>query len=180
VVNLTLARRYAIAVMQLAREQGAVERVGSDLRAMASAIGQTGAVHDFFVAPVIERSQKERVLREAFEGKVHQVALHTVLLLVRKRREALLGAIASEYLALERAARGVQTLTLQSARKLDRTEYERLLRKLESIYAKKFEVTEVVDPELIGGIRITMADRRIDATIAGRLTALARELAQAT
>jgi len=38
-------------------------------------------------------------------------------------------------------------------------------------------VTEVVDPSLIGGLRITLGDRRIDATISGRLEALARELA---
>lgn len=179
-VNQTLARRYAVAVAQLARERGAVERVGADLRTIASAIGETGPVHDFFVAPVIQRSQKESVLCAAFEGKVHAIALHALLLLVRKRREALLGTIAAEYTALERAARGVATLTLQSARKIEPPEYERLLAKLESVYGKKFEVTQIVDPQLIGGLRITMGDRRIDATISGRLASLARELAQAT
>ena len=51
---------------------------------------------------------------------------------------------------------------------------------LERSYGKKFEVTEVVDPSVIGGLRIMMGDRRIDATISGRLDALTRELAQAT
>jgi F-type H+-transporting ATPase subunit delta len=180
VVNQTLARRYAIAVTALAREQNAVERVSSDLKTISNAIGERGLVHDFFVAPVIERREKERVLCDAFEGKVHPIALHTLLLLVRKRREALLGAIVAECLALERAARGIETLTLQSARALDRAERSRLVTRLEALYGKKFDVTEVVDPALIGGLRIMMGDRRIDATIAGRLNALARELAQAT
>jgi F-type H+-transporting ATPase subunit delta len=176
VVNQTLARRYAVAVAMLAREQNAVERVGADLKVVAGAIGERGLVHDFFVAPVIDRPEKERVLSGAFEGKVHAIALHTLLLLVRKRREALLGALVAEYLALERAARGVETLTLQSARPLDRAEYARLVARLEAVYGKKFEVTEVVEPGLIGGLRILMGDRRIDATILGRLNALAREL----
>jgi F-type H+-transporting ATPase subunit delta len=179
-VNQTLARRYAIAVAALAREQNAVERVSADLKTISNAIGESGLVHDFFVAPVIERREKERVLIGAFEGRVHPIALHTLLLLVRKRREALLGPIVAEYLALERAARGFETLTLQSARALDAAERSRLVARLEALYAKKFEVTEIVDRRLIGGLRVMMGDRRIDATIAGRLSALARELAQTT
>jgi F-type H+-transporting ATPase subunit delta len=180
VVNQRLARRYAIAVIALAREQNAVERVSADLAAISKAIGENGLVREFFVAPVIERGAKERVLREAFENRVNPIALHTLLLLVRKRREALLGTIVAEYLGLERAARGIETLTLESARALDREERVRLVSRLETLYRKKFEVTEVVDPQLIGGLRIMLGDRRIDATISGRLNALARELAQTT
>jgi F-type H+-transporting ATPase subunit delta len=180
VVNQTLARRYAIAVAMLAREQNAVERVGADLRTIASAIGERGLTADFFVAPVIERREKERILSQALEGRVHPIALHTVLLLVRKRREALLPAIVAEYLSLERAARGVEALTVESARELGGAEYSGLLSKLEALYGKKFEVTQAVDPALIGGLRILLGDRRIDATISGRLAALARSLAGST
>ncbi len=177
-VNQTLARRYAIAIASLAREENAVERVGADLQTISTAIGEYGLVRDFFVAPIIEGRTKEKLLREAFEGRVHPIALNTLLLLVRKRREALLGAIVAEYLALERRARGVETLTLQSAHALDREESSRLVSRLERLHGKKFEVTEVVDPQLIGGVRIMIGDRRIDATISGRLNALARALAQ--
>jgi F-type H+-transporting ATPase subunit delta len=55
-----------------------------------------------------------------------------------------------------------------------------LVARLESVYGKKFEVTEVVDPSLIGGLRLMMGDRRIDDSISGRLNTLARELSQST
>ncbi len=176
VVNATLARRYAIAVLSLAREQDAVERVGDDLATFAQALGEDGPARDFYVAPIIERRKKQQVLEEVFGGRVHDIALHTLLLLVRKRRETLLGAIAVEYRALERAAQGVELLSITSARKLDRDELGVLVERLERIYGKKFRVTETVDPALIGGVRIMMGDRRIDGTISGRLDALAREL----
>jgi F-type H+-transporting ATPase subunit delta len=180
VVNQTLARRYAIAVATLAREQNAVERVSSDLKAAADVLTAPGIARDFFESPVIDRPSKERAIAEIFEGKLHTLALHTVLLLVRKRRERVLGALVNEYAALERAARNAELLTLQSARPLQAEERTRLVTRLEGIYGKKFEVNEVVDPSLIGGLRVTMGDRRIDSTIAGRLDALARELAQTT
>jgi F-type H+-transporting ATPase subunit delta len=178
VVNQTLARRYALAVSSLAGEQQAAERVGSELTAVADAIGGNAQAREFFLAPVISKPDKERILAGILEGKLHPIALHTLLLLVRKRREQLLPALVAEYLALQRAARGAQTLTLTSARTLDRSEYAALVQRLEHIYGKKFEPNELVDPALIGGLRIMMGDRRIDSTIAGRLDALARDLAQ--
>jgi len=180
VVNQTLARRYALAIVSLAREQNAVERIGADLRTVSAILCQPGIVADFFLSPVIDRPAKERALHEILDGKMHPVALHSVLLLVRKRRESLLAAIVAEYLALERAARGAETLTIESARPIDRAEFARLIARLESAYRKKFDVTEVVDPSLIGGLRIMMGDRRIDDSVAGRLDALARELMQTT
>jgi F-type H+-transporting ATPase subunit delta len=180
VVNQTLARRYAIAIASLAREQDAVERIGADLQAISGILTAPGIVHDFFVSPVIDRPAKERMLAEIFDGKMHQVALHSVLLLVRKRREPLLAAIVAEYQALERAGRGAETLTIESARPIDRSELARLTARLEAVYGKKFDTTEVVEPSLIGGLRIMMGDRRIDDSVAGRLDALARELMQST
>lgn len=176
-VNRTLARRYAVAVAMLAREQDAVDRIGADLNALGAAMGSLGLVRDFFESPVIDRPAKERVLSEVFEGKIHPIALHTLLLLVRKRRENLLGAIVAEYLALLREARGVERLTLETARTLDPAEHDRLIARLEAHYGKKFEVTEIVDPRLIGGVRMMLGDRRIDASVSGRLDALARDLA---
>ena len=175
-VNRTLARRYAIAAIGVAGERGAVKRVGADLAAVAQAIGPYGLVHDFFVAPVIGRPEKERVLTEVFEKLIDPVSLHTLLLLVRKRRETLLGAIVEEYLALEQAGRGAESLALESARALDDGEYRALIEKLERLYGKKFEVTRSVNADLIGGLRLQVGDRRIDATVAGRLDALARQL----
>jgi F-type H+-transporting ATPase subunit delta len=180
VVNQTLARRYAIAVATLAREQDAVDRVTSDLKTLSDVLTAPGIVGDFFESPVVDRPSKQRLLSEIFDAKIHPIALHTMLLLVRKRREPILAALVTEYLALERAARGVQTMTLQSARPLGAAERSRLIARLEAVYGKKFEVTEVVEPELIGGLRIMLGDRRIDATIAGRLDALALELAHTT
>jgi F-type H+-transporting ATPase subunit delta len=176
VVNQTLARRYAVAVDAIARERGIGEKIAADLTAIAAAIGDRGKIYEFFASPVVPRPDKERLLTEAFGEKVDQVALHTLLLLVRKRRETLLGALVSEFLALQRAARGAETLVMTSARPLERDEYVELVEKLERAYGKKFEVTQEVDPKLIGGVRLVMGDRRIDASIAGRLDSLAREL----
>ena len=175
-VNQTLARRYATAIFQLAGEQGAVGQVGSELRVLSEAIEDNESALNFFLSPVIERGQKEATLVAAFEGKAHPIALHAILLLVRKRREGLLRQIVREYSALELAARGLEPLTITSAKPLEAAELRQLVSQLEKIYDRKFEVTQRVQPDLIGGVRILMGDRRVDGSVEGRFAELARTL----
>ncbi len=174
--NETVARRYAVAVFQLAQERHEIERVGRDLHALSNAVYEDETTKGFFLSPVIDRKEKERVLSTAFEGKANDVALHTLLLLVRKRRETLLREIVRQYDALEVQARGEEPLTVASAKDLSTAELRSLVERLEKLYGRKFSVTQSVQPNLIGGVRIMMGDRRIDGSVEGRLEELTRTL----
>lgn len=171
-----LAHRYAQAVFDLASEAGNVVGVGSDLRTAWDAMNAEESAVRFFYAPVIDRAEKQKVLLEAFSGKISDIALHTLLLLVRKRRERLLPEILRQYGLLEQAARGAEPLLVTSARRLPREELALLVERLSRIYGKRFEVEERVDPRLLGGVRIRMGDVAIDGTVEGRLEDLVRPL----
>ncbi|MBD5655481.1 MAG: ATP synthase F1 subunit delta [Candidatus Eremiobacteraeota bacterium] len=174
--NETVARRYATAVFNLARDAGGVEAVGRDLTTAANAIDSTDDVRRFYLSPVFGRKRKEDVLLGVFQGKLGDIALHTLLLLVRKRREALLQPIVHEYAKLALAAAGKEPLEVVSARDLAPNELNTIVVRLSRQYGKAFDVTQRTDPSLLGGVRITMGDRRIDGSLAGRLDELSREL----
>lgn len=174
--NETLARRYATAVFSLASEKAAVERVGADLASVAEAMASDTATREFFIAPTVDRRMKEQTLTTALTGKLDTVALHTILLLVRKRRESLLPELLVEYRKLQAHARGAEPLTITTARDLPEAELRTMVARLEATYRTKFDVTVHQDPSLIGGVRIMMGDRRIDGTVSGRLEELARTL----
>lgn len=170
------ARRYAAAVFALAAEGLAITDIGRDLHLIADALMQDPDTEEFFVSPVIDRKQKQTVLLNAFSGRVHEVALHTVLLLIRKRREMLLRAIVEQYDALALQARGAEPLTVTAASPLPPADLQAIVRRLERLYGKRFDVTQKTDPGIIGGARITMGDRRIDGSVEGRLEELTRAL----
>ncbi len=96
--------------------------------------------------------------------------------MVRKRRESLFGETIDEYRKLQLAARGEEPIVVTSAKPLSAEELAATVARLETIYGKKFQVKQVVDPNAIGGVRILMGDRRVDGTVAGRLDTLARSL----
>ncbi|HEV2261403.1 MAG TPA: ATP synthase F1 subunit delta [Candidatus Rubrimentiphilum sp.] len=174
--NQTLARRYATAIFHLASEQHAQDALGRELQMLSNAISENEATREFFVSPVIEREQKERTLVATLGEKISKLALHALLLLVRKRRETLLPEIVRQYGFLELAARGLEPLTVTSAKKLDAQALWALVDRLEHIYGKKFEVTQRIQPDLIGGVRLLMGDRRIDGSVEGRIAELSRTL----
>ncbi len=174
--NEKAARRYATAIFALAREAQLETRVGEELKSVSDAIDGDAALRDFFVSPVLSRTIKERALSATFGTKVHEIVAHSVVLLVRKRRETLLGEIVRQYHAIERAARGGEPLTVTTARPLSPGDLDALVAQLERRFGKKFDVETTVDPHAIGGVRVMMGDRLIDATVAGRLDDLARNL----
>jgi F-type H+-transporting ATPase subunit delta len=173
--NETLARRYATAVFQLAQEAGKVPGVQGDLHTFVETLAADETVRKFFRSPVVDRKEKAAVVADAF-AKLDPIALHTVLLLIRKRRENMAEEIVTQFDVLERQARGAEVLRVTSARPLAQGELDSLVKQLSAAYRTTFDVTQSVDPGLIGGVRITMGDRAADGTIAGRLDDIARLL----
>ena len=173
--NETLARRYATAVFQLAQEANKTTAIQQDLHGFVDALGADESVRKFFRSPVVDRAQKTEIVGQAF-AKLDPIALHTILLLIRKRRENMAEEIVHQFDMLERTARGAQTLQVTSARSLSPDELDAIVKRLAGAYRTTFDVTQSVDPELIGGVRITMGDKRADGTIAGRLDDIARLL----
>ena len=174
--NQRLARRYAAAIFSLAEEQGKVESIGSDLESANTILRSDPRLRRFFLAPIVDSAEKTRALLEAFEHRIDETALHVLLLLVRKRREGLLGEILTEYRSLALVGRGREPLVVTSARPLDKPELARLVARLSERYGKAFEVREEVDAGLIGGLNLRMGDNRIDGSCAGRLEELAAAL----
>ena len=181
--NETVARRYALAVFGLAKsapDDGSgdgtrVERVGRALHAAYDAIFGDDDVRRFFQSPVINRGEKERILAQAF-APLDELARHTVLLLVRKRRELLLAPLVAQYDLLALAEAGRERLKITSAKPLDRAELDSVVGPLAKLYGKTFEIEQRVGPTLLAGLRIDIGGRQVDASIAGRLDDLARDL----
>jgi F-type H+-transporting ATPase subunit delta len=78
-------------------------------------------------------------------------------------------------LAAKRQERWIADVAL--ARPLSDIQLDRLQRGLNALYGRELKLTTTVDPQLLGGLRVTVGDEVLDASTLARLTDLRRQLA---
>jgi F-type H+-transporting ATPase subunit delta len=72
---------------------------------------------------------------------------------------------------------GLSVATVTTATKLDAKQLERLGKGLAKTYGRDLRINQVVDPTLLGGVRVQIGDDVIDGSVASRLKELRLQLA---
>ncbi|MEW5322145.1 F0F1 ATP synthase subunit delta [Geobacillus thermoleovorans] len=171
-----IAKRYASALFQIALEQGQLDRIEEDVRAVRQALAENGEFLSLLSYPKLSLDQKKALIREAFAG-VSTPVQNTLLLLLERHRFGLVPELAEQFLALVDDARGIAKASAYSARPLTDEE----LQALSDVFAKKvgkqtLHIENIVDPELIGGVKLRIGNRIYDGSVSGQLERIRRQL----
>ncbi|WP_031406663.1 F0F1 ATP synthase subunit delta [Geobacillus vulcani] len=171
-----IAKRYASALFQIALEQGQLDRMEEDIRAVRQALAENGEFLSLLSYPKLSLDQKKALIREAFAGVSNPVQ-NTLLLLLERHRFGLVPELAEQFLALVDDARGIAKAVAYSARPLTDEE----LRALSDVFAQKvgkqtLEIENIIDPELIGGVKLRIGNRIYDGSVSGQLERIRRQL----
>ena len=173
--NLTLARPYAEAVFALAREAGTLPSWADALQRLALVAADPEALA-CLSNPRIAADQLVKLVSESSGITLSQEQHSFVSLLVANDRAALLPEIKSLFTILKNTHEGVRDALVTSAFPLAADAQAKLVSDLEARFATRLNVSVVVDPELIGGVRIAIGDEVIDASVRGKLAAMAAAL----
>ena len=173
--SVTIARPYAQAVFRLAREGKALTAWSDRLQRLA-AIAQdpemakvvrnpkfsAGQVADLFVSLTGEPGNKELA--------------SLIGILAENERLDVLNQIRDIYEQLKSADEGVKEAVVTSAYPLDDAQLKNLMSQLESHFDSKLQPRVEVDATLIGGIKVAVGDQVLDASVRGKLDAMATAL----
>jgi F-type H+-transporting ATPase subunit delta len=88
---------------------------------------------------------------------------------IENGRLAALPMVAEQFHALANAASGVSDATIYSAFPIDDAQLGAVLGSLERRFGRKLTPTVVVEPELIGGVRVVVGDEVLDTSVRARL-----------
>jgi F-type H+-transporting ATPase subunit delta len=172
---VTIARPYAEAVFKLAAE-------GNALPAWADALANIdGVVADSRVQacisdPKVSAQQLEALVLGVVGDKLSGDARNFVQVLVQNNRLDLMPLIRSHFEALKREKEGVLDAKIISALKMSDEQVQQLVAQLEAKYQRKVTAQIETDASLIGGVKIVVGDKVIDATVRGKLDAMAAAL----
>lgn len=172
-----LARRYAKALLSLAKEQNAVDRVQRDLAALAAAWEESKELRDAFQNPIYG-SDVRRKITDALAARLGVMPMlkNTLAMLSDRRRMRHLADIAEAYTNLAEAESGRVRAEVVSATALPEAYFAELQKTLEQVTGRKVQIVKRVDPTLIAGVVTRVGDRVFDGSLKNRLVELEDEL----
>lgn len=176
--NITLARPYADAAFQLAKDvNAATNALGSWEQALErmAAVAVDPQMAECITNPRLLPAQVAQLFLDVV-GPVSAEQQNFVRLLVDNERLQVLPEIRNLYVDLKNGQEGVQEAAVTSAFPLDDTALKALVAELEARFKCKIDASVSLDPELIGGVRIAVGDQVIDASVRGKLAAMATAL----
>ncbi|MEG1924854.1 MAG: ATP synthase F1 subunit delta [Ruthenibacterium sp.] len=126
--------------------------------------------------PAVKKQERLAMLDEAFHDAVHPYVLNFLKILCGKSSLSALGGCEAEYRSALYAARGIVPVTVTSAMPLTQEESAALQQKLAAKTGKTVLLTNTVDANLLGGVKISYAGKELDGSISGRLATMRRLL----
>jgi len=170
--------RYAKSLLDLSKEQNAVEEVKNDMVFFEQVVDGNSELEAILKNPIVPLDKKQGILQGIFGGKVNAITENFLKLIVNKGRAAILFDTAKQFVQQYNAIKGIVTAEVTSASELtgaNRAEIIDLVKK--ELGANEVVVKEKIDPALIGGFILKVGDRQFDASIASSLTKLKQEFA---
>jgi ATP synthase F1 delta subunit len=175
---LTVATTYGLAMFEVARDLNRIEAVGNDLAALDQIFQDEPDFFNLVRNPGIDAQGKKNALRAVLEGRVDTELLNFLLILVDKRRIGCFHAIVKAYRAQVNANLGVSIGTAYSAVPLPADKLGRLETETGKLLKKNVRLDNLIDDEIIGGVRIFVEGKLIDASVRTRLDNLKERFAQ--
>jgi F-type H+-transporting ATPase subunit delta len=172
----TIARPYAKAAFEYAREQNAFDR-WSQVLASASAVAADERVAKLLTNPRVSADDLVGLISEAAGGALDGHGRNFIATLAHNRRLGLLPEIAAQFETLRAEVENVADVRVTSAVQLNEAQQQRLSSALKKRLKREVRLHCEVDPSLIGGAIVRAGDFVIDGSLRARLERLAGAMA---
>jgi F-type H+-transporting ATPase subunit delta len=172
-ISTGIASRYAAAMFELSREQGAMAQLEKDVAALGAALSDSADLRRLIGSPLYSREDMGRAIDAVAAATGLSRSFRNLLaLMAQNRRLFVLPQLVARLRAMIAEAKGEITAEVTSAKALTKTQSDRLARTLSASAGKDVNITATVDESLIGGLVVKIGSKMIDTSIRSRLMAL--------
>lgn len=178
--NVSVARRYARALIELANETAGLEVVQQQLDDLAQAVEGNSELQEVVTNPMYSRAQRARILEALMKGRgdIAPVVQNFIWLLNDRDRLAFLPDIARLFRAMADSLAGRIRGRVMSAAPLGDEPLRDLKKTLERLTQRQVILQTEIEPALLGGMKAQVGSIVYDGSLQSQLEALRRELKQ--
>ena len=165
-----IEKRYAEALIKISNEQNSIDKNQAELEQVAQFIDSSLELKKFVNNPAMSASDKKAVVKKIFDNQLNRHTISFLMLLIDKSRINRLNGIVKEYVELADAMRSCLNVEVTTAVDIDKEQLSRIGLKFKEQYkSKEVKVKHIIDPSIIGGVIVKIADEMIDSSIKGKL-----------
>lgn len=165
-----IAKRYARAFFEIAKEDNQFEKYYDELKIFASLLEENKNLKEFLSNPIFDRADKKAVIEAALQRiSISSMTVNFLKLLTDKQRMGIFSDIVSCYREfMDHALRKVR-VDVKTAFPLSVKLTKNLQKGLEELTGKKVEMTVGEDASLVGGIVVRVGDTLYDGSVKTQL-----------
>jgi F-type H+-transporting ATPase subunit delta len=170
----TVARPYAEALFSAVPLDG-VAKIQAELLSL-NLVASDQTVQSWFKNPFLSQKDKVDALTAAFSAQ-HQAPIselmnNFLLVLIQNNRLSLLSDVSEQFTGLKNKAEGANEAIITSAFDLTSEQLSDLTSNLQKKFGVHLKPVLVVDPTLIGGVRVRVGDQVLDTSVRAQLDAM--------
>ena len=175
--NPRLASRYAKSLIDLSIERNCLEAVMEDMLLIDDVCRQSPEFVNVLKSPVIHATKKVSILQEIFAGKISELTLGFLRLLVTKGREMNLLEIAEATAKQYNIIKNVNVVKLVTAAPVNEEFKNKIMEKvIRHMPGFSIDLRTTVDESLIGGFVVETNNKLYDASIRKRLSEIRKRI----
>jgi F-type H+-transporting ATPase subunit delta len=174
--DLSVARRYASALFEVAKKRGQVETVAANLSEVVATVESSRELASVLHHPLLTLEKKRSVVHGIFGTAVNADVVKFLFLVVEKDRANILPQILGEFNRLFDEFRGEADGEVVSAVPLSMAQHFALERALQTKFGVKVRLKTRVDQNILGGLVVRVGDKLIDGSVESRLQTLNEQL----
>lgn len=179
-VNVSIARRYARALLEVATETNSLDQTTEQLTSFSKVLEKNSDLADVLTNPAFTRAQRSSVMEALFTaaGGLTPALSNLLRLLVDRGRLGYLPDIARVFLDMADVRAGRIRGKVTSAAPLAHDSLKKLEQALEKLTQRNVVLQTRVDPSVLGGVQAQVGSVVYDGTIRSQLDDLKRVLSQ--
>jgi F-type H+-transporting ATPase subunit delta len=162
----TIARPYAEALFKASGTEHTA--LAQQVQALAD-VAANAQLLQFADDPRVEAPQVIDLIGSVVKTPLSDAAKNLLAAVIDNGRLAALPEIAAQFHALVNASSGVSDAAIHSAFPIEPAQLPEVVSVLEKRFKRKLNAHVVIEPELIGGIRVVVGDEVLDTSVKARL-----------
>lgn len=173
-----LRYQYSNSLLSIANESNNSQLIYDEIQSLISSEFVSKYYLNYLGSPVVSYKDKESELNRVFKGKVEELLLKFILVVIRAKRALFLREIFETYIVVFEDLHMIKTVDIATTTNISDSTMLLIKKSIESkLQGYKIKYNLFVDKSLLGGYVISWDGKQLDCSVKGALSKLSRGMA---